>query len=785
MPLALSCQNQRASGRPRSGWLGAPSRGSVPAKRVLPVVFCCIGCVFGATIDFAHVDNGTTVRAVSEGVNPAPYDVRAAIGDGSHLSYPGALPNWFELDLGRVRRIESIEIDRRYAGKGPDDFDISFAKEPDAWLRTVKARGVGGAKGKHWFRVLAEPVEARYVRLEVLALHKHKWTVLNRFSLYGTSRIPRLMAKNTDRYSWLARQLKGLSEQSRRLGEALPESLREAMAEATGMAALLTREANITGDQWQRMAERFTGLQTEAYEAEGRLSFARLRNGTDGAATMGAVDGMTKVFRDVWPANATTRLALSCARNERESGQILLAATRRDLADVQVLIDPLVGPTTLKGAVEAGLICYVRTRNTPKLAHHVGLWPDGISPLATFALPKGQVQPIWLTVAIPESAPPGLYASAVHIRAGGLPEMTVPVEVRVWDFALPTKASLPNVFSVSSLLVDAWYRNKKIGWQELKKEYYDFWLTHRLNPTSLYGQMQPPPEDLEDTLAGGMNAFVIKYVYSGGARAEEAYFQRALKDLAVWDETLAARDLHDEAIVYLADEPAKKQSVTDEINRRASIIGDRFPRMRRMLVLTRPIDKAFAGNVDIWCPVVPAMRPDDVREAHARGEQCWWYSVGHFFNLDSPAVSARSMPWLSFRHELDGILYWTIQSSWRKPNRPARFHPRPGETVWEAFEPAGHGGYNGIGNMCYPGSDGRPWSSQRLEILREGIEDYEYLVLLRQALARKPNSPFAALLKTPDKLATEYAVGTKADFIIQHREAVGKALHALSQEARR
>jgi len=122
-----------------------------------------------------------------------------------------------------------------------------------------------------------------------------------------------------------------------------------------------------------------------------------------------------------------------------------------------------------------------------------------------------------------------------------------------------------------------------------------------------------------------------------------------------------------------------------------------------------------------------------------------------------------------------------IQSSWRKPNRPSRFHPRPGETVWETFELAGHGGHNGIGNMCYPGSDGRPWSSQRLEILRDGMEDYEYLVLLRQTLAQRPNSPFASLLRTPDKLATEYAVDTNAGFIMQHREALAKALHALHQ----
>ncbi len=751
------------------------------AMKLLPILIACtIDCAFAQEpVDFAHVSSGTTVYAVSEGVNPAPYDVRAAIGDGSHLSYPGALPNWFELDLGQVRTIRAVETDRRYSNKGPDDFDISFGVQPGEWQHTVEVRGVGTREGKYWFRVLDEPVQARYVRMEVLSLHNYEWTVLNRFSLYGASRIPRLVEENAERYSWLSERLGRLARETAQVVTPVPRALRAAAAEADEFAALLAGEGEITEAQWLLMDDRFRDLQDEAYEADARLSFARLRDATDAPAAVGAVGAMTKVFRHIWPEDAVERLELSCARNERESGQVVLAAIGRDLADVQVSVDPLTGPATLDGAIEAGLVCYVRTRSTPKLAHHVGLWPDGISPLAAFELPRGEVQPIWLTAAIPEGAPAGSYQSNVHIRAEGLPEMSVPVRVRVWDFALPERISLPNVFSVSSLLTNAWYRGEDFGWEDLKSDYYAFWLEHRLNPTSLYGAMQPPPEDLDETLAGGMNAFVLKYVYSGGHRREEAYFQQTLEGLATWDEVLAERDLYDEAIVYLADEPAEKKSITNEINRRARIIGERFPRMRRMLVLTRPVDRAFDGSVDIWCPIVSAMRPEDVQEAHERGEQCWWYSVGHFFNLDTPSASARSMPWLTFKYDLDGILYWMIQSSWRTRNRPANFHPEPGETIWEVFQPVGHGGLNGIGNMCYPGNDGRPWSSQRLEILREGMEDYEYLVLLREALADRPDSPHARLLEVPEQIATEYAVGTDASFITERREAIGRALDGM------
>jgi len=54
-------------------------------------------------------------------------------------------------------------------------------------------------------------------------------------------------------------------------------------------------------------------------------------------------------------------------------------------------------------------------------------------------------------------------------------------------------------------------------------------------------------------------------------------------------------------------------------------------------------------------------------------------------------------------------------------------------------------GHNGCGYLIYPGPGGTPLSSIRLELVRDGIEDYEYLYLLRQMLR-------AAGAKTPEPL---------------------------------
>jgi hypothetical protein len=42
---------------------------------------------------------------------------------------------------------------------------------------------------------------------------------------------------------------------------------------------------------------------------------------------------------------------------------------------------------------------------------------------------------------------------------------------------------------------------------------------------------------------------------------------------------------------------------------------------------------------------------------------------------------------------------------------------------------------NGDGVLVYPGRDRKPWPSIRLETIRDGIEDYQYLALLSRLVA--------------------------------------------------
>lgn len=67
---------------------------------------------------------------------------------------------------------------------------------------------------------------------------------------------------------------------------------------------------------------------------------------------------------------------------------------------------------------------------------------------------------------------------------------------------------------------------------------------------------------------------------------------------------------------------------------------------------------------------------------------------------------------------------------------------------------------NGVGNFVYPGPDGRLLPSLRLENLRDGLEDYEYLCLMRSGIEklRQQNGDPGLLARAEAVLAVPQSV---------------------------
>lgn len=146
-----------------------------------------------------------------------------------------------------------------------------------------------------------------------------------------------------------------------------------------------------------------------------------------------------------------------------------------------------------------------------------------------------------------------------------------------------------------------------------------------------------------------------------------------------------------------------------------------------------PIDK----TIDAWCPAICYEFPE-YKQARERKQEVWYYAGGCPYDpypthelLDVPAVEARAFFWIAWRFQYTGWLHWEL-NVWSNNLDGDKRWP---EVPWN---PARSGVRNGEVGRIYPGPDATPLPSVRLENMRDGIEDYDYLWLLRDRVSKLP-----------------------------------------------
>ena len=112
----------------------------------------------------------------------------------------------------------------------------------------------------------------------------------------------------------------------------------------------------------------------------------------------------------------------------------------------------------------------------------VGEWPDGLIPKVDtyvgetrngfpFAVGAGRLQAVWVEVYVPLGTPAGTYQGTLTVRATGEAAVSVPLVLTVWNFDLPSTASLPTAFFTGhSSLVRGHYRRTKYALGETANE---------------------------------------------------------------------------------------------------------------------------------------------------------------------------------------------------------------------------------------------------------------------------------------------------------------------------
>lgn len=254
----------------------------------------------------------------------------------------------------------------------------------------------------------------------------------------------------------------------------------------------------------------------------------------------------------------------------------------------------------------------------------------------------------------------------------------------------------------------------------------------------------------------------------------------------------------DDAYIYTFDEPGVEAMKT--IRPAFDFVHQHAPRLRTLLTFgygaTRPWlpaaadgpEAAYAaleGAVDIWVPHIDCadFRVLDRQRGKPRHE-LWHYvciaaqkPYPNLWGIDYRGLDHRLLAWQLWRYQLTGTLYWAV-TYWQ-------------ENVWE--NPLSYPGGNGDGSLYYwvdgvharTGSDGQPdtpVNSIRLELIRDSIEDYDYLALLRQAATTATGTAAAEaqrLLDVSDLTPSFSQFTTDPAALSARREQIGILLEQL------
>jgi len=529
---------------------------------------------------------------------------------------------------------------------------------------------------------------------------------------------------------------------------------------------------------------------------------------------MWPVDPVIKVFRETLShGKPAAPFAISLARQETEALQLALRSGR-DIPDLTVELD---APKNNRGQslpdVTVGWVGYVpidhRTAyyslKTPvwELKYPTGggssdgwsgWWPDPIRPTASGSLTANRTQAIWLSFQTAADTPAGRYEGRIRLMANGKLLKSAPIAVTVWDFALPQSPSCAAIYDLrlnkhwlSDGTSAAAQRERLMRFMAAKKVcpdeviadpsftrdgkgritadfneydkaaqlYFDelkFHTSYTPNIFYLFGWEHPPKNFL------GEKPFEGEYPYKDVDRTKlrQAYKDAYQTCLRLYWEHVKAKGWADKLTLYISDEPfLTKKHIIDQMKACCDMIHEVDPSIRIYSSTWRHCPD-WNGYLNVWGAGHYGCFPvSEMQARRAAGDHIWFTTDGQMCT-DTPFCAVeRLLPHYCFKYGADAYEFWGV--SWLTYD-PWQFgwhsyihqSSTPGESYYVRYP-------NGDGFLLYPGTPigvKGPVTTIRLEAARDGVEDYEYLQLLK-ARSSDPEAArlladFAALIDIPN-----------------------------------
>lgn len=418
---------------------------------------------------------------------------------------------------------------------------------------------------------------------------------------------------------------------------------------------------------------------------------------------------------------------------------------------------------------------------------------------------------MWADYQVPSTQQPGIYKGQCIAKNADTNQTiaTVHIIIHVGQTVLPKRPALKSFFGINEHRVAELNQLDReddgVALAHLMGDYYQLMQDCRVEPGLVYGTSAPITQEgqlrwklpASPTLP---SAKKIVHQYFSQGRFQNLH-------LPMWNdypyEDPLGKDRED-AVRYMAqlaqrcqqtapsaqlffsvgdlDEP-DTAAAYQKIRNWASLIRDASMLSKvkiRYFVTEQPQPQksewgSLISSVDIWAPHVMGAWEDLESRAGKRviaqriavGEEVWCYPALAQFGdtwikekgqldtakqscppvwlVDYPAVHFRILPWICARHDLTGIHYWDI------------FHWPPGVDPWKDAGTfiIGDGVFNGDGLLIYPPAPlslqsshpQKPCPSIRLKWIRDGMEDYDHLTVLRKTHPKQANEILTRIAK--------------------------------------
>jgi hypothetical protein len=381
-------------------------------------------------------------------------------------------------------------------------------------------------------------------------------------------------------------------------------------------------------------------------------------------------------------------------------------------------------------------------------------------------------QGIWIDLYIPKSTPAGSYTATVAVTQAGKPPVKLPVNLEVYDFALPVSSSIPNYFA--SYWVGYTQTHFLVGYgpqtTALGQLYGVACLINRItcggNPSVPNFKFNPDgtvaaadysayDKEIGPLMDGTITPHGEKWTSTPlrlvGSNDTQRYFSTE-NQLAHF----AAKGWRNRAFDYTRDEPHSPADF-QALMSRSSLLHSVDPAFRALV--TQSIDQNnynSVGYVNLFVPNWLSIASKDYQRGPQVGHRpiydfllqpgadLWWYdscmSIGcgngtlvpfldNYPNqmVDSPALNNRAWGIMTLvPYRMSGYLYYDVNVAY---NHIAEMKP-PRLDVWDSIY--NYGG-NGDGTLFYPGRPSNiggtehvPIESLRLKQVRDAFVDMEY-----------------------------------------------------------